>query len=406
MPGLLLPAYQKLYGALSSLDRFSKDKSFFDNISSLDNFFSEFRNITFVLQKSLAHTEYLEFYKENRDKYLSDCKWFVDKRNETTKEQPFQLVKQIDITIYLPDQGIRVYSQKYTVENDVEICTLVEKFRQMFFAANPIEVFFSAEFSFFENGNSVDIYDELMSGIQKMKTFMSAMKERINEPCELCEKIEQEMKKSKFITVPRDMFLIADYVYYPRKELFERASRVSLVMGGQKLTLPRMSVDCFNKGMFEKLGDGLFEKFVVMHVIQKNTNIMPAIMIVYKDKTFELDAFNADMKTTLYRKINETAKKILTDEVKEVYFMQAYTYCPLSQDLLNMTSAERAGHAMSEILAFMKIDDELNEEEYVFEGKHLSCENYLVNQLKYGRTDNIDVGKNNVLPLIDAFKQK
>ena len=33
---LLVPAAQKLYSALSSLERFSKHNDFFDNISSLD----------------------------------------------------------------------------------------------------------------------------------------------------------------------------------------------------------------------------------------------------------------------------------------------------------------------------------------------------------------------------------
>ena len=41
MAGLLYPAYQKFYSALSCLERFEKEQNFFDNISSLDNFFAE-----------------------------------------------------------------------------------------------------------------------------------------------------------------------------------------------------------------------------------------------------------------------------------------------------------------------------------------------------------------------------
>ena len=59
---LLLPAYQKLYSALQSLERFSKGQDLFDNIACIDNFLSEYRNVTFVLQKSLAHTDYLSVY--------------------------------------------------------------------------------------------------------------------------------------------------------------------------------------------------------------------------------------------------------------------------------------------------------------------------------------------------------
>lgn len=49
---LLVPAAQKLYSALSSLERFSKHNDFFDNISSLDSFLSEYRNVTFYGHKN------------------------------------------------------------------------------------------------------------------------------------------------------------------------------------------------------------------------------------------------------------------------------------------------------------------------------------------------------------------
>lgn len=94
--GLLYPAYHKLYSALSSLEKFEKGTNFFDNIAYLDNFLSEYRNVTFMLQKSLAHTEYLSAYEENRNKYLLNdvCKWFTEKRNEVLKQQPFDLEKK------------------------------------------------------------------------------------------------------------------------------------------------------------------------------------------------------------------------------------------------------------------------------------------------------------------------
>lgn len=42
MPGLLYPAYQKFYSAISCLERFRKEQDFFENISCLDTFFSEY----------------------------------------------------------------------------------------------------------------------------------------------------------------------------------------------------------------------------------------------------------------------------------------------------------------------------------------------------------------------------
>lgn len=60
----MYPAFQKFYNALSSLERFDKNKDFFENISSLDNFFTEYRNITFVLQKAISKTSYDVKYKD------------------------------------------------------------------------------------------------------------------------------------------------------------------------------------------------------------------------------------------------------------------------------------------------------------------------------------------------------
>jgi len=131
MSSLLYPAMQKLYSALSSLEKFSKENNFFENISSLDIFFSEFRNITFVLQKSLAHTDFIDDYNKLRDEYLSECRWFIEKRNETTKQQPFQLVKKIDISIYHPNQGYKICSYEFTIKDDVEMSTLLDELKQL-----------------------------------------------------------------------------------------------------------------------------------------------------------------------------------------------------------------------------------------------------------------------------------
>lgn len=142
MSDILFPAFQKYYSALFSLERFNKEDNFFNNISALDNFFSEYRNITFVLQKSIAHTDYKTIYEKNREKYLSSCKWLVEKRNEITKEHPFQLVKQIDISVFFPFAGMHVLTKTYAVENNMELSDLLDDLKSFFASVNPIEVFF------------------------------------------------------------------------------------------------------------------------------------------------------------------------------------------------------------------------------------------------------------------------
>lgn len=47
-------ALQKFYSAFENLKNFSINNDIVDNISAIDCFFSEFRNITFVLQKDFS----------------------------------------------------------------------------------------------------------------------------------------------------------------------------------------------------------------------------------------------------------------------------------------------------------------------------------------------------------------
>ena len=49
--------------------------------------------MTFVLQKSLADTDYLSVYKNLREQYLNNphCSWLKEKRNEIQKEKPLEI---------------------------------------------------------------------------------------------------------------------------------------------------------------------------------------------------------------------------------------------------------------------------------------------------------------------------
>lgn len=90
---VLLSALQKCYSALKPLCDFGQRGDFFDDVSNLDKFFSEFRNITFVVQKWVGTEENKEIYAKLRAQYLSReiPKWLVDTRNKTTKEKLFDL---------------------------------------------------------------------------------------------------------------------------------------------------------------------------------------------------------------------------------------------------------------------------------------------------------------------------
>ncbi|NAS12242.1 hypothetical protein [Poritiphilus flavus] len=354
--GLLYPALHKFYSSLSSLEQFEKGTNFFDNISYLDNFFSEYRNITFVLQKSLANTSFLSIYEKLRDKYLVNDvgKWFIEKRNEVLKQQPFNLEKRILISIYSGQNPLSLPELVYTIDNDVEISSIVDSLRTTFIDSGQLEVMFSAEFSFFEYGHSEDLYDNLIFGISQMKLFLADMKKEIKGDCKLSDELERKIDKINFYRVPKDMLFVDDYVFYSKKEYFEKASRVALLSGQRQIKVP---IENLNKTYPN--GD-LFSKFELMHLVifQMQKTLLPTCLILYSDDTFELITFGFSIKTTVYRKFNEISKRIEADKIVSVLFVtEMYIYD--IGNINNLDSRERVEHANSEILAFYMIDKDL-----------------------------------------------
>ncbi|MBR2742273.1 MAG: hypothetical protein IKD89_01645 [Clostridia bacterium] len=407
MSDYLFPALQKYYSALNSLERFNKEADFFDNISALDSFFSEYRNVTFVLQKSIAHTDCKTIYEKNRDKYLSSCRWMIDKRNETTKEHPFQLVKQIDIMVFFPFAGMHVLSKTFSVENDMELSDLLDDLKSFFASINPIEVFFSSEFSFYDKTSKEDVYKKIIEGIHSMSCFLKAMYAEVGEHSKLSDVIMEKISGLKFSQIPRDMFLINDYVYYPQKKKFERAERYAMIMNsGDKRDRVRIPLSNFNRHpLYSKMGDDYFNKFVLMNVVIGTTDLMPTFMIVFSDSTFELDSFNGGLKTTIYRKVNEVATRIAKEDIVAVYFMMTYTTLPLKEEYLQMTSKERLAFSTEDVLTFMEVTITLSERECYFEQTKIQDKKYIFNQL-FNHASSLDIGKTNMIPIVEAFKSK
>ena len=65
------------------------DMVIFDDVSNLDKFFSEFRNITFVIQKNLKTEENKKTYEELRDSLLSGdtLKWFINTLKQNNQRE-------------------------------------------------------------------------------------------------------------------------------------------------------------------------------------------------------------------------------------------------------------------------------------------------------------------------------
>ena len=175
---IIAPALQKYYSALKSLDEFGQKGNFFDDISNLDKFFGEFRNITFVIQKAVKTEEEKKIYTDLRNKFLigDTLKWFVDSRNKITKEKPFELKKELRVDLYLPF-GVCTFKDPSLVINiESSFNNALEIIRSEFIhKMDLVEVFFTSKILFYEAEKSVNLYPKIKAGIIQMNKFMIEM---------------------------------------------------------------------------------------------------------------------------------------------------------------------------------------------------------------------------------------
>lgn len=415
---LLVPAAQKLYNALSSLDRFSKYNNFYDNISSLDNFLSEYRNVTFVIQKSLAHTNLLHFYEETRDEFLSGDlgKWFIEKRNEVLKEHPFNLQKEVIITIYDSLSTLKIVSKTFTAENDSDYSSLVEDLRMLLKSGDRIETSFSVEFIYKESGSDVSLFDKLLSGISNIYRFLKALNQKIMDNSKLFHDIMGKIEDLKVLRLNTTDLFVDDYVYYSKDDNFERGARI-------ELRLPKCRIQANQAlGMFgdaislENLGINpmnevhkIFLKIVISHAflyIQQNKHIMDSIMLLYDDDTLEiLSPFDTSIRTTAYRKINEVADYIIASKgiIKAVIVINEMWSYPNNEEVLKKNYPERVKTENPiSLFACHMVDKSLSTYSYHFESDKIESSSYVIDILK--KDSDATIHMNFMNPVIKAFQ--
>ena len=315
MGDLLLPAYQKLYAALQSLERFSKGQDLFENIACIDSFLSEFRNVTFVLQKSLAHTEYISEYYVRRDKYLKndDCSWLVDKRNQVTKENPFNLEKSFVLTLYLPNGAGVFPTDPYTIEDEEDYSSIIEMVKRVIEGIPSIEVFFSVEFVYREIGSERNLFGTIDHGIDAIMAMLEELNQTIDgEVSKTRETVLEKINDLHFHRTPKDFWFIDDYVFYRKDHVFEKGTRCEMIMpynpeSSYKVLCNMVGIK--NEGNYV---EETFRAFELMHMasFSMQKNFMTTIMSMKEDGAVALGSYDASIKTTTYRKINEIAREI------------------------------------------------------------------------------------------------
>ena len=365
---ILCGANQKLYSAINNLDLFINSDDFYKKISAIDTFLSEFRNVTFVLQKSLAHTKYNKNYEELRDKYLTniECTWLKNKRNQVLKEYPFELSKNIIVNMYLYGKKEKILERKYDYSNWNDSPKILNDIKNKLKNYTLPEIYLSVKLTYTENGNEIDFFNYIEKGIEQIKTLLTDLSKIINIECNNCNKLKSKSQELIFHILSREILFERDYEYIPgSNKLISQSIMIPIgitknyhIDNNVKISLnsyPFFKNDDINEN---------FNKFIKMHYqiyLMQGKNIMPTYFIFYNDGTFTFESFLAESKSTFYRKINYISDNIESKKITAIFFaFESYSLDNKKITFKN-TYKERIAKSNKTLLCFYCIDKTLIE---------------------------------------------
>lgn len=361
---ILGPALQKYYSALKSLYEFGLHGDFFDDVSNLDKFFSEFRNITFVVQKGAGRGENKAIYTDLRTQYLTGeiSKWFIDTRNKTTKEKPFDLKKELFLNLYLPGGVITLTDSQLVVNFEDSFDDALEFIRTAFLEQFGLkEIFFSAKILFKESGSEIDIYPQIKCGLTQMNGFMMALEEQFPCDCPLCTELKKKISDLYFKVQSKELIFTRDYSFEDNGNITQGdvAEMYLSINNGEPSSISSMRLSLDNElfGTAKECLREVFLKFIIMHIVSfqlQDHQIMPVFMLVYNDTTYRMIPFVATTKATFYRKSLEIIATPDFDEVDAVFYCGEYYLYDLDQfpEINGRPYSERIEKAKTEVLAF------------------------------------------------------
>lgn len=360
---IIIPFLQKVYSAFKHLDDFSVSNDFYDNISDFDGFFSEYRSSTFVLQKSLGGNSNSIYQKNLKEFLLKDeqlSKWMNDKRVDSVHKQPFNLHKHLQVFAYSAISSEIILEKEYTIEYDESFEKLQKELISEFEKQNPIEVNFSLVYFFTEENKKIDAFGLSMKAIKAMMAFMVAMYKDLNIQDSTCATLLEKNIELAHSIDGKTFTFIRDYCYLTKMHRFIGGEILESNIPYNKMPVEKIYE---NFGVKRQLYDD-FAFFVSMHsqiYLKQHQHIMPTFFVKYADDTIAIVSFDATLRTTFYRKINEIALKVKNEEVEAVYYVTEFvTYGSISNKeefevLIRLPYIERRKKSQNSILAFYQI---------------------------------------------------
>lgn len=108
-----------------------------------------------------------------------------------------------------------------------------------------------------------------------------------------------------------------------------------------------------------------FAFFVSIHsqiYLKQERHIAPTFFVKYADDTVAIVSFDASLRTTFYRKINEITLKVISENIESVYYVSEFvSYGSVSsvrdvEALMGMPYIERQQNVKKTALAFYEIN--------------------------------------------------
>ena len=126
------------------------------------------------------------------------------------------------------------------------------------------------------------------------------------------ELVVEKINDLHFHKAPKDFWFIDDYVFYRKNHVFEKGTRCEMIMpynpeSSYKVLCNMVGIK--NEGNYV---EETFRAFELMHMasFSMQKNLMTTIMTLKEDGAVALVSYDASIKTTTYRKINEIAREI------------------------------------------------------------------------------------------------
>lgn len=401
---ILSAALQKYYSALKSLNEFGQQGDFFDDISNLDKFFSEFRNITFVIQKELQTDENKQIYRSLCERFLSGdaLKWFKDTRNKITKESPFQLKKELIITLYLPMGTFILKDDRFIVDIDSAFENATNFIRMLLFEELCLkEVFFSSQIVFREADETVELYPKIIDGINQMQKFIEEIQKKFPCECEICNKLSNKIEKLLLHVQVKEIQFTHDYVWESGADISAgQEMGIYFSMENSQYTPLSSKRSSLDNPIYKECKNcirDLFFKFILLHVSifqMQEHDIMPVFMLIYNDETYRIVPFSATTKTTFYRKVSEILELPDFEEVSAVFLCVEQYYYEAEQldNIHNISYSKRINFAKGEQLLFSMLTRNNREMEVIFDESKIDDMNYVAKQIEnatWSNTDNV-----------------